>query len=353
MSRLDEAAIYELDAGGMFEKKAELGRELIRAWELSEEITIPSAAQRATNVVIAGMGGSATAGDYFAALCALSAEVPVTVVRGYALPNYVSEQTLVVLSSYSGDTEESLSCYDDAWRRGASIIATTKGGKLAAKAREANVPVHEITYEAAPRAALAHSLAPLLRIGDRLGLCKVEDADLRNAGELHQRVVAEQIGTGVPAANNRAKQVAEALQGRVPFVLGAEHLSTVGSRFKNQIAENGKSLGAVDVLPEADHNLIVGLGTGGQVAENVALVTLESALYDTRVQKRFDVTTDLFAAEGIPVHRLQVEGETVLAQLLIGTAWGDFISCYLALLNNEDPSPVPQIVTLKEALARG
>jgi len=352
MSKLDEAKLYDVDTSGMLAKKSELGRELIRAWGMTEEIEVPAAAERARNVVIAGMGGSATAGDYFAALCTVSAEVPVTVVRGYALPNYVSEQTLVVLSSYSGDTEESLSAYDDAWQRGASIIATTKGGKLGGKAREAGVPVHEITYEAAPRAALAHSLAPLLRIGSRLGLVDIEDADIREAGELHEDLVLREIGIDVQQANNPAKQLAEALHGKVPFVIGAEHLSTVASRFKNQIAENGKALGAADVLPEADHNLIVGLGTGREAAQCLSLVTLESDLYDPRVQKRFDVTTKLFEDEGVPVHRIKVGGDTLLTQMLQGTAWGDFISCYVALLNGIDPTPVPQIVRLKEALAQ-
>lgn len=354
MTVLDDPKTLALDGGDMFGRIRELGDELVRAWDLSDEIELPAAAERAQSVVVAGMGGSATGGDYFAALANVSAQVPVHVVRGYALPNYVNDRSLVIICSYSGDTEESLSCYDDAWKRGAAIIATTKGGKLGERARADGASVYTITYDAAPRAALAHSLAPLLRAGARLGLCAVDTADVRATADQHRALVEGELAPDVPAERNRAKQLAQAIHGRVAFTLGAEHLAPVASRFKNQLAENGKALGGADVLPEADHNFIVGLGTGAKAAESVSLVTLESpSLYDARVQKRFDVTTQLFAEDGVPVHRIAMRSDGLLPQLFEGTAWGDYVSCYLALLNGQDPSPVPQIVRLKAALAAG
>lgn len=352
MTVLDDPKAVALDAADMFGRVRELGTELVHAWELSDELELPAAASRAQTVVVTGMGGSATGGDYFAALATVSAQVPVQVVRGYSLPNYVNERSLVIVCSYSGNTEESLSCYDDAWKRGALIIATTKGGKLGERARADGASVYTITYQAEPRAALAHSLAPLLRIGARLGLCTVDSGDIRATAEQHAALVEGELAPEVPGERNRAKQLAQALHGRVALTLGAEHLAAVASRFKNQLAENGKALGGADVLPEADHNLIVGLGTGAKAAECVSLVTLESpSLYDARVQKRFDVTTQLFAEDGIPVHRIAMQSDGLLAQLFEGTAWGDYVSCYLALLNGQDPSPVPQIVRLKAALA--
>lgn len=349
MSRLDEQDILSLDSENMLGHIRVLGDELARAWEASASLELPAAARNATSIIIAGMGGSATAGDYLAALCHSSAKIPVSVVRGYALPNYVSSDTLVVISSYSGNTEESLACYDDARERGATIIATTTGGKLAERARRDGAAVWPINYQSPPRAALGHSLAPLLRIGAELGLCAVDDAAIRATAEEHSALV-RQFVPETPIADNPAKKLAEALHGRVPFVIGAEHLSSVASRFKNQVAENGKAIGAADVLPEADHNLVVGLGTGRKAGESVSLVTLESPRYDRRVQTRFDVTTQLFTEDGVPVHRLRVEGSSLLSELILGTAWGDFVSVYLAFLNGVDPNPVPQIVRLKAAL---
>ena len=351
MSVLDDPDLLKLDAADMFGRIRNLGTELIRAWDESEGFELPPAAMKASSVVIAGMGGSATAGDYFAALCARTAEIPVVVIRGYSLPNYVSDRSVVVVSSYSGNTEESLSCYDDAWKRGATIIAATTGGQLAERARIDSVPVYTITYRASPRAAIAHSLAPLLRMGLELGICAVDAGQVRAAGALHHEWVVRDLDPGIPHGRNGAKKLAEDLRGRIPLVLGAEHLTSVASRFKNQVAENGKSLGAADILPEADHNLIVGLGTGSIAAKSLSLVTLESKLYDQRTRKRFDVTAAQFAETGIPVHRFECGGSTALDQILLATAWGDYVSCYLALLNGVDPSPVPQIDRLKAALA--
>ncbi len=351
MSALDDPKLLSLDHEGMFGWIGELGTELIRAWRGAAEMELPSRAASATSVIVAGMGGSATGGDYFAALCAPRSEIPVSVVRGYSLPNYVSELTLVLVSSYSGNTEESLSCYDDAWKRGAAIAVITSGGKLAERAADDGVPVHTITYRAPPRAAIAHSLAPLLRIGTMTGICPFDDGKVQLAGELHRSFVDANLVPSVPQSRNRAKQVAETIHGRIAFVLGAEHLAPAASRFKNQLAENGKALGAADILPEANHNLLVGLGTGGAVSKSVSLVTLESPLYNHRTNKRFDVTTELFEAAGIPVHRLEMAGNSPLQDLLLATAWGDYVSCYLALLNGEDPSPVPQIDRLKAVLA--
>ncbi len=351
MSRLDDPGVYGLDVSGMLDHADALGAELLRGWEACEDLELPAGAERATSVVVAGMGGSATGGDYFTALCARSAEIPVSVVRGYVLPNFVADRTLVVISSYSGNTEESLACYDDAWKRGAMVLAVTTGGQLAERARADGVPVFTLTYRSAPRAALPHSLAPLLRLGARLNLLSIGQAEVAAVATLHDAFVTHEIGIGVAAGRNAAKQLAEVLAGRLPLVLGAEHLAAVAARFKNQLAENGKMLGATDVLPEADHNLIVGLATAGKAGANLSLVTLDSQLYDERVRRRFDVTAALFEESAVPVHRIRVAGQQALEQIVLGTAWGDYVSCYLALLNGIDPSPVPQIDRLKAALA--
>ncbi len=350
MNLLDDPKTLALDASGMLTRIKEMGPELERAWHESAGLELPEAAYGADNVVVAGQGGSATAGDYLDALCAISAELPVAVVRGYALPNYVSESSLVVVSSYSGNTEEALACYDDAWKRGATIIVSTTGGALAERAAADGVLVQRIMYGAAPRAATAHSLAPLLRLGTMLGLCEIEDEEVGDASAARARFI-QATGEEVPTTQNPAKQLAIALAGRFAIVMGAEHLAPVASRFKNQLAENAKMLGGADTLPEADHNLVVGLGTAELLGRIVELVTMESAMYDRRNQARFEVTAGLFKEAKVRVHRLQVEGDSHLAQLLVGTAWGDYVSCYLAFLNGVDPTPVPQIVKLKEALA--
>lgn len=331
-----------------------VGPQFVRAWERSANMLLPAGAEGATSVVVAGMGGSATAADYFAAICTPVSAVPVVVVRGYTLPHFVSTRTLVVVLSYSGGTAEALACYDDARARGAMLAVITRGGQLAARATADRVPAHPIEYESAPRAATVHSLAPLLRLGGRLGLCVIDTDSVREAAAGHEALIARELLPSVPTERNGAKRLARALVGRLPFVLGAEHLAVAATRMRNQLAENGKVLGAAESLPEASHNLVVGLETAERTAANVALVTLESdGLYDGRVAGRFDGVCKLFEGTGIPVFRLPVEGLTILAQLLQATAWGDFVSYYLALANGIDPTPIPQIDRLKLALAEG
>ena len=347
MSGLDDPALLKLDASDMFGRIAELGEQLIHAWDGTADLAIPARAADATSIVVTGMGGSATAGDYFVSICFGSSVLPVKVVRGYSVPNYVSERTFVVVSSYSGNTAEALAAYDDAWKRGASMLVVTTGGRLGERAQSDGVPWHHIGYQSLPRVAIAHSLAPLLRAGAMLGLCTITDDDVRGAGYMHSAFVDADLHPSVPMRSNPAKQIAMALHRRTPLILGAEHLAPVAVRFKNQIAENGKTIAAADALPEADHNVVVGLETGKVSGASLSLVTFESQLYDARTRNRGEATADHFEAAGIPVHRIELGGSTLLQQLLLGTAWGDYVSCYLALLNGVDPTPIPQIERLK------
>ncbi|MBA4179699.1 MAG: hypothetical protein C0506_03840 [Anaerolinea sp.] len=348
MRDLDDPGLLALDREGMLGHISSLGHELWAAWQQSEELTAPAGSDNVTAVVLAGMGGSATAGDYVAAIAARSSEIPVTVCRGYSLPNYVSERTLVIVSSYSGDTEEALSLYDDAWKRGAPLLCITHGGQLAGRAAADGVPIYRIAYESAPRAAMAHGLAPLLRVCAGLGLLPLDGDDVRGAGAAHARLTSSDLAPSNPVSRNGAKQAAQLLFGRIPFVFGSDHLASVALRFRNQLAENGKVLGAAEVVPESAHNLVVGLTTGETARDSLAVVTIESReTCDPRSVRQMDGQCEQFQECGIPVWRIDLGARPLLEQFLLGTAWGDYTSYYLALLNGVDPTPIPQIERLK------
>ncbi|HKS92728.1 MAG TPA: bifunctional phosphoglucose/phosphomannose isomerase [Tepidiformaceae bacterium] len=351
MIDLDDPASLVPDRSGMFTHIRALGRELVRAWHNSQSLVLPHLTESLDSIVVAGMGGSATAGDYFATMCSGTSPIPVMVVRGAALPAFASDRTLVVVSSYSGETAESLACYDEARRHHAPIVAITAGGKLAARAATDGVPVVRIDYVSPPRAAIAHTIAPLLRLGATLEICPADQAIVEEAAA-HCDLFTNGLTPDVPRAQNAAKLIAYALWGRMPLVVGGEHLAPVTTRFKNQLAENGKTLAIAETLPEAAHNIVVGLETAQADAPALAVVLLDSSAYGPGMQRVANEVATLFAEHGIAVRRAMASGASTLAQMLTATALGDYASCYLALLHGIDPTPIPEIERMR-ALSSG
>lgn len=352
MSILDDPRSLDADRSGMFRHIRALGSELTRAWRNSRSLGLPSLHQSLDSVVVAGMGGSATAGDYFATMCSGTSPIPVVVVRGATLPAFASDRTLVVVSSYSGETAESLACYDEARRHRAPIVAITAGGALAAKATADGVPVVPIEYVSPPRAAIAHTIAPLLRIGGMLEICPADDAIVEEAANDCELFICGKLAPDVPHNQNIAKHIAEALWQRMPLVLGGEHLAPVTTRFKNQLAENGKTLAIAETLPEAAHNIVVGLQTAKDDASRVAVVLLDSPAYGPAMRRVSDEICRMFEQHGITVESATTPGTSTLAQMLTGTAIGDYVSCYLALLHGIDPTPIPEIERMRAVSSR-
>ncbi len=351
MTVLDDPASLDADRSGMFGHIRALGHEIVRAWRNSESLSLPALPPSLDSVVVAGMGGSATAGDYFATLCSATAPIPVVVVRGGALPAFASDRTLVVVSSYSGETSESLACYDEARAQGAPVIAITAGGTLKARAAADGVPVIAIDYVSPPRAAIAHTIAPLLRLGAMLELCPADDIAVDDAANECESFICGKLAPAISSAENPAKPTAQALWRRVPLVLGGEHLAPVTTRFKNQLAENGKTLAIAETLPEAAHNIVVGLQTADDDASRIGVVLLDSAMYGAATRRVTDEMQALFEQHGVQVQNTPAPGTSKLAQMLTGTALGDYVSCYLALLHGIDPTPIPEIEHMRAVSA--
>jgi glucose/mannose-6-phosphate isomerase len=339
---LDDPATYALDRSGMFTHIANVGAGLERAWRASA--SFGSGIERAPRaVVVAGIGGSATAGDYFAAIAAPESKIPVLVAQGYDLPAWVGPGVLVAVCSYSGNTAETLSAYRQAVERGAGVVAITSGGELEKDCAARGFPVCRIDYQAPPRATTVHTLAPLLRLGAATGLTGVHGTEIADAAEAHRALTTGQLSAEVPFAANPAKQLAASLVGRVPLILGSGHLIPAAIRFKNQLAENGKMLAAADAVPEAGHNVVVGLADGAKRPGQFAAVFLRAHSVRAEIASRIDAVAGQFAEAGIEPAVIEVEGGSPLADLLLVTAWGDYVSCYVAMLNGEDPTPIPQI----------
>lgn len=347
----DELALRALDPQDMLGWVERFPEQYADAWARADVISLPDTHRGKEKIVIVGMGGSAIGGDMLAALMAPTAHVPVTVVRGYDLPAWVDENTLLIASSYSGNTEETLTTSAEAQRRGAAIVALTTNGTLSREAQAKEIPVVLFPGGGQPRAALGYSLILLLGIVDALGYYQVsEEARAEAAQILDEFALA--YGVRVPEAENPAKQYARMVYGRIPFILGAGHLIPVARRWKTQFNENSKVWAAYDEMPELNHNLIVGTRAPETLADHILIISLESPSDHPRVKARWDITADIFQRMGLPHLRLHAPGDHPFSQMMALTYLGDWITVYLAFLNGQDPSEIDNINYLKRELAK-
>ncbi len=352
MIDLDNVAeMRKLDPAGMLDRIAELPAQLRDAWRNASGLSLPAAYAEVDNVVIMGLGGSAIGGDLVRSLVAGEARVPVEVVRDYDLPAFVGARTLAIAASYSGNTEETLAAYAAARARGAKLAVTTTGGRLLELARADGVPAVQFAYKAQPRAALGHSLVPLLVILEKAGLIGDKGGDVEEAARVLERVRAEN-NEQVPSERNRAKQIARDLVGRLPVIYGGGLTAEVARRWKGQCNENAKHWAAFDVFPELNHNTVVGYEFPVNLPASVRVIFLDNEYLHPRVKVRYRVTQEILRQRGIIYHVVRTEGSGPLAQMLEAVYFGDYVSYYLAMLNGVDPSPVKVIDFLKGELAK-
>ena len=342
--------IRAADPGNMLDRIKDLPKQVRDAWTIARAAQLPPAHGDVRNITVAGMGGSAIGGDLAAALLAGELKVPMNVHRDYGLPAYVGRDSLVIASSYSGNTEESLSSFEEAQRRGARVLVLTTGGKIAELARAAKYPVITFSYPAQPRAALGYSLGLVLGALTRLGFVRDLSADI-DAALADVAKLEERVHEG--ARTNDAKKLAIELYGRIIFAYGGGVLGVMARRVKGQWNENAKNWGAFDVLPELNHNGVVGFPHPDIARDALTVLLLRSDRDNPRHKLRFDVTRELLDRASVPHKTLQFSGANMLSEVLQLTLFTDYVSFYVALLNGADPSPVKSIDYLKERLAKG
>jgi len=347
----DLQAIEALDPENMLERIRELPQQCRAAWGEAQDLTFPSRYTEIDHLVIVGMGGSAIGGALLKDLVSDQADVSISIVRDYVLPSFAAgANVLVIACSYSGNTEETLSCFEQALERDTQALAITTGGKLADLAREAGVPVVTFDYQSQPRAALGYAFILLLGTVHRLGLIPDYSEDVAEAVAVMEGW-QEEIDAPVPAVANEAKALAEQVEGKLPVVYGSGFLAATANRWKTQFNENAKSWAFFEILPELDHNAVVGLAIPDVVPEHGVVMLLRSPLDPDRIAERWDVTGELLAREGVSAHEVWGRGKSQLSQILSLIHFGDYVSFYLAVLNEVDPTPVENIAFLKGRLA--
>jgi glucose/mannose-6-phosphate isomerase len=344
----DRANFQRLDPEGMLAMIDGLPDQLMAAWELGQSLPLPEMAIK--HVVISGLGGSAIAGDLLASYAAPLASVPVIVWRNYDLPAYAKDpQTLVITSSHSGNTEETLSAYERARQAGASILTISTGGELARRAKRAEVPSWIFEHEGQPRAAIGFSFGLLLAAVSRLGLLPDPAAEISDAVAA-MRAQQETLRADVAAVQNPAKRAAGQLVERCPVFVGADLLAPVARRWRTQVAELSKAVAQFEELPEADHNMLAGVINPELLFDRTMVLFLRASLNHPRNLLRIEATRQVFMMEGFNTDIIDAQGETRLAQQWTSLHFGDYTAYYLAMAYAVDPTPVEAIETLKQQL---
>ena len=352
VAALDAPNLYErLDPSRLRERIGGLPLQCLQAWEKGLQFSLPPGYRKARNVIVAGVGGSAIGGELMADLISKEGSPLVTVCRDYNLPPYLGPDSLVIASSYSGNTEETVAAFEDALERGAKVVAVTTGGRLLELAERAGVPVFRVDYEGEPRTALGYSFLVPLAMLQNLGLSPNSDEAVVEAAEVLVSL-GHSLNPNTPTHDNPAKELALTLNGKMIVVYGGGMLCGVARRWKTQLNENAKAWAFVELLPEAGHNAIAGLWWPRPMGRKVCGVLLNTLSLHPRIKLRYQVIQDLLGRAGVDCRTVDGVGQSHLAQILSAVMFGDFASYYLALLNGEDPSPVPPLDYLKNVLRR-
>lgn len=303
-------------------------------------------------VLIAGMGGSAIGADLLASYCAPLAPIPVFVHRDYGLPLFArGAETLVICSSHSGDTEETLEAFEAARKAECRVLAVSTGGELARRAKESNIPLWLFEHKGQPRAAVGFSFGLLLAMFQRLGLIPDQTKAVEDAIASMKRS-QQHMRSHVPAAKNPAKRYAGQLMGRWVTVMGSGLLTTVARRWKGQINEVAKAGANFEFLPEANHNTLAGtINPEETLNAHTMTIFLRAPSDHPRNHIRIELTKNAFMLEGMNTDLVEARGNTPLAHMWTTILFGDYMAYYLAMCYSVDPTPVRALVEFKQALA--
>jgi glucose/mannose-6-phosphate isomerase len=344
---LDETSKFkQVDTQDMLSHINGLPGQLESAWDLGSMLALPeiSGIER---VIIAGMGGSAIGADLVAAYIAPFCPVPVLLHRDYGLPAWASGQnTLVITSSHSGNTEETVSSFAAAQENDCQILAFATGGKLAELCLASGTTLWQFEHQGQPRAAVGFSAGLLLAALSRLGLIPDQAVNISEAVSAMQ---VQQAGllANIPTTRNLAKRFAGQVYDRLALVVGADILEPVARRWKSQINEIAKSWGQFEAIPEINHNSLAGLVFPEQLLPQMMALFLRAPANHSRNLLRIELTKTAFMVEGVNTDFIDAQGENSLAQQWTALHLGDYTAYYLAMGYGIDPTAIPTIEMFK------
>ena len=340
----------DIDTQNMFGSIWNFPDNIIEAMKIGSSIVLQNDFSKVEKVIVAGMGGSAIGGDVTGALIENELDIPFIVIRGYQLPNWVDERTLVICSSYSGDTEETLSAFDDAQSRNALICSITTGGTLVDKCLSSGCDVINIPDGLQPRAALAFSFVPMLYLLKKVGKISLESISwLSKAAKLLKDV---REGYSIDDQSNPTWSLAQKIKYHLPIIYtGSERLNPVAIRLKGQLCENGKMLAYYNSLPEMNHNEIEGWENNKELFEQYYIIWLKDKDDHGRVKLRQKATQKILRKNGVKQSVLKMNEKSFSERFLHMIHYGDWLSYWCGIAHESDPGLVEKIIQIKKKLA--
>lgn len=344
--------IKKLDKSDMLSVLLDFPLQCKQAYDIARAARIELERKDFTKIVFAGLGASAISADLVKSYLYFESKIPICVYREYELPAYVDNSTLVFISSYSGNTEETLSAYRQAREKGAQIIVISSGGALKEHAGKDKIAFIEIPQGLPPRCALGYlSFIPLVVL-NKLGIISDPAAHISETVNVLEELKNQNLNPRIGQKDNIAKHAADKVFNKFAFVYSASiHFDVAVTRLRSQINENSKALAFDSVFPEMNHNEIMGWQNPGKLLKHFVALMLRDKNMHPRVSRRMDITKDIFKEENIPVLEIWSRGEGLLSRIFSLIYIGDFISFYLAMLYRTDPTPVDRITYLKKRLA--
>jgi len=351
---LDNPKTYsKLDKSKLYDSIVLFRDQIIQAWTEVVNIAQIDHIQKANNIIIAGMGGSAFAGHIVRALDQAILKVPMEITSNYRLPAYVNNKSLVVINSYSGNTDEAVSCLHDARARHAKIFIVATGGKLATLATRHNLssyiydPVANPAVQ--PRMGVGYAVAALLGLLTRADFLHIKDSEIQEVID-YLHTLTPLYERTVPTKTNPAKSLAKKIVGKQILIVAANHLSGAAHVLRNCFNENAKTYAAYHNLPELNHHLLEGMSFPASLKQNMHILFINSDLYPKVIQDRLRLTQSIFNKVGYPTTVIKPQSASPLTQVFEGLYFSLFLSYYTALLNNLDPAPIPWVDYFKEEL---
>ncbi|MGB9695836.1 MAG: bifunctional phosphoglucose/phosphomannose isomerase [Ignavibacteria bacterium] len=344
--------LSKIDKGNMFNVLKEFGNQVYDAYELAERVALKNIdLDRIKNIVITGLGGSAIGGDLVRNAGLGELKVPLTVNRHYTLPAFVGKDTLVIVSSYSGNTEETISSYKQAIKLKAQIICITSGGEVQRMAEKYKHNLFLIPQGYQPRCALGYNFVSMWIALAKLKFVSKKTAEFKNVVKILRRNSTKYTVPDI--VTNDALRIAAVLKGKLPIIYSSvDNLEAVNLRWRGQLSENAKILAYGNLYPEMNHNELVGWKLNKNILKNIVVIFLEDSADHKRVKTRIAITKKIYQQYSDNIISLSSRENTRFERIFDLIYLGDWVSYYLAILNNVDPTPVEIINHLKSELAK-